>query len=113
MRAIVLILLLAPLSLFADSIHAGKVIKIADGDTLTTLVANRQLKIRLADIDTPERQQPFGTGARQARSDRAFGRIHRNMRVSGQRNCPGYRDPSYIHKGYKEWVDSLNAANER
>ena len=56
-----MISLLVPLSLFADTIHEGKVIKIADGDTLTILVDKQQLKIRLSDIDTPERKQPFGT----------------------------------------------------
>jgi micrococcal nuclease len=33
----------------------GKVIKIADGDTLTLLVGNTQVKVRLEGIDTPER----------------------------------------------------------
>lgn len=41
-----------------------KVVKIADGDTLTLLVSNEQHKIRLSDIDTPERKQPFGTRAK-------------------------------------------------
>ena len=35
---------------------------------------------------------------------------YRNMIVSGQQDCPGLRKPAYIHKGYKEWMDSLNAA---
>ncbi len=34
----------------------------------------QQLKIRLSDIDTPERKQPFGTRAKQALSDLAFGK---------------------------------------
>jgi endonuclease YncB( thermonuclease family) len=38
----------------------GKVVSIADGDTLTALDASRvQRKIRLADIDAPERQTGF------------------------------------------------------
>ena len=45
----------------------GKVINIADGDTLTILtVSNVQVKIRLAGIDTPEKAQPFGAKATQA-----------------------------------------------
>jgi hypothetical protein len=35
---------------------------------------------------------------------------NRNMIVSGRKKCPDNRLPSYIHKGYKKWVDSLNVA---
>lgn len=46
---------------------------IADGDTFTLLTADKkQIKVRLAEIDTPERAQPFGTRARQALSDMIF-----------------------------------------
>lgn len=44
----------------------GKVVRIADGDTLTVLVDDRQHKVRLVEIDAPERGQPFGQRARQA-----------------------------------------------
>jgi len=52
----------------------GKVVGITDGDTLTLLVGSRQYKIRLAEIDTPERRQPYGTKARQELSELAFGK---------------------------------------
>jgi len=46
---------------------SGKVVRIADGDTLTLLDAsNTQHKIRLHGIDTPERGQPYGNAAREA-----------------------------------------------
>jgi endonuclease YncB( thermonuclease family) len=49
------------------AILQGKVVHIADGDTLTILTnANQQVKIRLAGIDTPEKAQPFGNMAKQA-----------------------------------------------
>ena len=38
----------------------GKVVKVADGDTITILVGTEQHRIRLQGIDAPERRQPFG-----------------------------------------------------
>ena len=53
----------------------GKVIAIAEGDTLTVLSADQQqIKIRLAEIDTPESGQPYGSRARQALAALAFGK---------------------------------------
>jgi endonuclease YncB( thermonuclease family) len=43
-------------------ILSGKVVKIADGDTLTLLDRSKQQhKVRLTGIDALERKQPFGT----------------------------------------------------
>jgi endonuclease YncB( thermonuclease family) len=51
----------------------GKVVAIADGDTLTVLDESKtQHKIRLAGIDAPEKGQPFGTKAREALGDKVF-----------------------------------------
>lgn len=45
---------------------AGRVVSIADGDSFTLLTAdNRQVKIRLAEIDAPERGQPYGGRSRE------------------------------------------------
>src|SRR5689334_3036099 len=67
------LLLLSPLALAAEL--TGRVVGIADGNTLTVLEdARRQTKVRLAEIDTPESGQPYGSRARQALSDLAFGK---------------------------------------
>ena len=51
----------------------GPVIGITDGDTLTILSPiKKQVKIRLAEIDTSERGQPFGTWAKNELSDMVF-----------------------------------------
>lgn len=58
----------------ADSV-TGRVVGIADGDTLTLLDgANTQHKIRLTGIDSPEKKQPFGQHCKQSLSDLAYGR---------------------------------------
>jgi endonuclease YncB( thermonuclease family) len=57
---------------------SGKVVAIADGDTLTVVDgANTQHKIRLAGIDAPEKKQAFGTKAREALADKVFGKTVR------------------------------------
>ncbi|TCZ61384.1 thermonuclease family protein [Roseicella aquatilis] len=53
----------------------GHVVGITDGDTLTLLTpGKRQVKVRLAEIDTPESRQPYGTRARQALAELTFRR---------------------------------------
>ena len=49
------------------------VVAIADGDTLTALCNdNQQIKIRLAEIDAPEKAQPFGNRSKQSLADMCF-----------------------------------------
>ena len=44
----------------------GKVVAVADGDSITVLREREQVKVRMVDIDAPERAQPFGTRSKQA-----------------------------------------------
>ncbi|MDP2025620.1 thermonuclease family protein [Sulfuriferula sp.] len=54
----------------------GRVVGIADGDTLTLLDATKiQHKIRLAGIDSPEKGQPFGQVCKKSLSDLAYDRV--------------------------------------
>lgn len=51
----------------------GRVVGIADGDTVTVLDAsNRQHRIRLAGIDAPEKRQPYGMRAKENLSRLVF-----------------------------------------
>lgn len=54
---------------------ASNVVGISDGDTITILTADlEQMKVRLAEIDCPEKKQPFGTKAKEALSEKIFGK---------------------------------------
>lgn len=60
----------------AESIH-GRVVGVADGDTLTVLeyaAGMQQHKVRLDGIDAPEKAQPFGERSKQSLSDLAYNR---------------------------------------
>lgn len=71
LRAIVaFVLLIVSSDVLAD--FSGRVVAIIDGDTLDVLVDNRPVRVRLAQIDAPERSQAFGTRSRQALAALAF-----------------------------------------
>ncbi len=59
-------------SVFASELDC-RVVALSDGDTFTCLdAAQQQHKIRLANIDTPEKNQPYGTKAKQVLSGLIF-----------------------------------------
>jgi endonuclease YncB( thermonuclease family) len=65
--------------LFAAQVHAeilnGRVVGVADGDTVTVLDASRQQhKIRLMGIDAPEKIMPYGNRSKQSLSVLVFDR---------------------------------------
>jgi endonuclease YncB( thermonuclease family) len=69
------IALLATISTAQAGIIIGMVVGIADGDTLTVLNQDKQeIKIRLAEIDAPEKLQAFGTRSKQSLSELCFGK---------------------------------------
>jgi len=59
----------------AGQLLAGKVIGITDGDTIAVLVGREPIRVRLAEIDTPERGQPWANRTKQALSAKVFGQV--------------------------------------
>ena len=57
---------------YAD--FTGKVVAVADGDTITVLHERVQVKVRLTEIDAPEKKQAFGNRSKQSLSDLCFGK---------------------------------------
>ncbi len=58
---------------FSQTILKAKVVGIKDGDTVVVLDSlNNQTTLRLAEVDTPEKNQPFGTKAKQFTSDQIY-----------------------------------------
>lgn len=66
----------SPIGMAAEPFQIqGRVVGISDGDTLTVLDnRSQQHKIRLAEIDAPEKAQDFGERSKQHLSDLVFGK---------------------------------------
>lgn len=104
--------LLFPLSVHSEQL-TGRVVAIADGDTLTILDESRkQIKIRLAEIDTPESRQPYGNKAKQELSALAFGKtaivkvqdIDRYRRIVGRVYVDGVDVNAELVRRGAAWV---------
>jgi len=53
----------------------GKVVSITDGDTIKVLKDGKQVKIRLASIDCPEKGQPYGNAAEKFTANMVAGKV--------------------------------------
>jgi micrococcal nuclease len=72
--AVALVLGLAvPGGAFTMAAFEATVVSVADGDTLTVLRDQTQVRIRLHGIDAPEKGQPFGTRAKAFTAELAHG----------------------------------------
>ena len=62
---LVALCLFALLPAYGEEVLRGNVINVVDGDTLDVQVGPGKYRIRLAEIDAPERNQPWGDEAKQ------------------------------------------------
>ncbi|MEM0541019.1 thermonuclease family protein [Flavobacterium sp. j3] len=61
------------LTTFSQTTFTAKIVGIKDGDTVVVLDSlNNQTTLRLAEVDCPEKSQPFGTKAKQFTSDQIY-----------------------------------------
>ncbi len=75
-RALAVLLLVCLAFSSPATVLTGRVVAIADGDTLTALDERKvQHKIRLAGIDAPEKRQAYGQRSRQSLADLVFNRV--------------------------------------
>lgn len=122
-----LLLLLVILSSYLFSLELiGKVVKISDGDTITILTNDKtQYKIRLNDIDAPEKKQAFGNKSKdnlakyiagktvkveyktKDKYKRILGTIYyNNIDINLQQVKDGY---AWVYKKYSKNQDYYNA----
>lgn len=52
----------------------GRVVGVNDGDTLSVLIGGRAVSVRLAEIDAPEKAQPYGQASKVSLSGMTVGR---------------------------------------
>lgn len=66
----------------------GLVVGISDGDTLKVrcpAIQAEPIKVRLAEVDAPEKGQPFGSNAKQALADLVFEKTVEVHRINADR----------------------------
>jgi endonuclease YncB( thermonuclease family) len=68
-------LLAQQLGVFEPPVIYGRVVSVVDGDNIQVLTPDyRNIRVRLAFIDAPEKGQPYGYAAKQAMSQLVFGK---------------------------------------
>lgn len=95
-------LIIPPLATAIERELSCKVVGISDGDTLTCLKDNTQIKVRLVHIDAPELAQPFGQRAKQALANLAF-KKQVTLAVTGYDKYQ-----RMLAVVYDEWGNNLN-----
>lgn len=73
MKYLITLALLCSVNFVWAATITGRVVGIADGDTITVLDnTNTQYKIRLSGIDAPEKKQDFGNASKKTLSELVF-----------------------------------------
>jgi len=87
-------------------LHAYKVIGVADGDTLTILQGKRPIKLRLANVDAPEKPQPAQT----THCPEQNGMVERVIRTLKEQCIHRYRfgTPQHASRGRADWTGFYN-----
>lgn len=76
MKKLALLLLFLSFTTSISQTLTGKVVGIMDGDTFKLLTQDSTvIKVRLANIDCPEKKQPFSNRAKEFTSQAIFGKI--------------------------------------
>ena len=74
LRCLACVLLLCIGSLAEAADFSGKVIAVPDGDTLLVLRGGKPVKVRLAEIDAPEKAQPYGAASQESLAGLVMGK---------------------------------------
>lgn len=100
----------------------GRVVTVADGDTLTVLDSHhQQRRVRLAEIDAPEKTQPYGQRSKQSLFALCYGRDaviehkgrDRYSRIIGRVTCSGIdANAEQVRRGMA-WVYDRHATDMR
>lgn len=130
-KVVVLCYVLGAAHYAAGQLH-GTVVKIADGDTFTILIDQKQKRVRLYGIDCPERNQDFGLAAKKFTTSCVAGKKvlvvqkhkDRNGRIVGVVFVDGFNlNEALLREGYAwqftrydnspEWTALQDAARKQ
>ncbi|HYR05115.1 MAG TPA: thermonuclease family protein [Gallionella sp.] len=74
LRCLLCVLLLLAGGFAEAAEFSGKVIAVLDGDTLLVLRSGSPVKVRLAEVDAPEKAQPYGTASQKSLAEMVMGK---------------------------------------
>jgi micrococcal nuclease len=80
-RWVAVLFLLGTLTAAYAEEFSARVIVVIDGDTVLILRGNKQIKVRLAGIDAPEKAQAFGENSKQSLTELV---LNKQVRVDSQ-----------------------------
>ena len=83
---------------------SARVIAVLDGDTVLVARGVEHIKIRLADIDAPEKAQPYGMASRQALLERV---LHKQVQINSRAQDDYGRTVAHL------LLDGLNVNEEQ